>query len=971
MRTHRVQRWLAVGALLALPMIASAQEATVSGTITDTTGGALPGVTVRAVHEASGNSFETVTEERGNYRLAVRVGVYQVTADLPGFAPVTRTVAVLVGQQAVVSLQMGLSNVQESVTVTGESPLLDVTRSSLGGNVDPRQLQELPVNGRNWLDLVLLAPGARGNSVFEVPVPSGGTLGSVPRGDFELNVDGQQITQLVTGSTNDGQPRFSRDAIAEFEFLSSRFDATKSRSSGVMINAITKSGSNTPSGSFSGYFRDDSMNAADFIAKRVLPYQNEQLSATFGGPLQKDKLHFFANYEYERQPRTALYTTQYPLFNRDLHETLAEKKGGGKLDAQFSARSRLTVRGSGWELDDPLATTGGGTVTPSSARGRTRQVYQLMGTLSQVFSNRALNEIRVGYNGYGNTTELYATNPNARFNGTNGPRVLLSGLTAGGESQYPEVQSQDDYSIRDDFTYSFSKGGDHTIKMGAEYLYHAMNDFRCAPCEGELDATNGPTPANIESLFPDLFDVSTWNLTPLSPLSRTWRQPFGTFSYDIPRHTTGFWLQDDWTITPRLTLNLGLRYDLELNAFVNDVEILPFVQANRPEDTNNIAPRLGATFSVDDRTVIRGGFGLYYGTVTAFYHTSRHTSSVLIDTPYDGRADFASNPYNGPAPTYEEALARICTPALEAGCIRRAFDAAPFALVAPNLAMPFSYQTSIGLQRQLGTTMAVEADYVYNARRGDLYTQNVNLTYDPATGTNYPFSDVSMRPYPDFGYVGMTSNNRRSNYHALQTAFTKRFSHGWQASATYTLAGLWDGIGQPYAALGRPSTVTQVPFAVAEDLGGAYSLASSDQRHRAVFNGIWQLRYGFQLSGLYFFGSGERYQTYWGSDLRGVGAFNTSLSAGEARLRPDGTLIPRNNLVGKPTHRVDLRIQRRFPLGRRAGIDGIAEVFNLLNHANYGSYVNNEASSLYGQPQQNAALAFAPRMVQLGFRFTF
>jgi hypothetical protein len=215
----------------------------------------------------------------------------------------------------------------------------------------------------------------------------------------------------------------------------------------------------------------------------------------------------------------------------------------------------------------------------------------------------------------------------------------------------------------------------------------------------------------------------------------------------------------------------------------------------------------------------------------------------------------------------------------------------------------------------------------------------------------------------------MTFNNRRSNNHALQTAFTKRFSHGWQASGTYTLAGLWDGIGQPHTASGTPSTITQVPFAVAEDLGGAYSLASSDQRHRAVFNGIWQLRYGFQLSGLYFFGSGERYQVFWGSDVRGVGGSSTSF--GELQLRPNGTLIPRNNLVGKPTHHVDLRIQRRFPLGSHAGIDGIVEVFNVLNHANYGSYVNNEASSLYGQPQQNAALAFAPRMLQLGFRFTF
>jgi hypothetical protein len=160
---------------------------------------------------------------------------------------------------------------------------------------------------------------------------------------------------------------------------------------------------------------------------------------------------------------------------------------------------------------------------------------------------------------------------------------------------------------------------------------------------------------------------------------------------------------------------------------------------------------------------------------------------------------------------------------------------------------------------------------------------------------------------------------------------------------------------------------------VAPDLGGVYSLGPTDQRHRAVINGIWDLRYGFQLSGLYFFGSGERYRTFWGSDVRDVGglASGSSPATGEHRLRPDGTLIPRNRFVGKPVHRVDLRLQRRFPLGGRAGIDGIVELFNVFNHANYGSYVNDEASRNYGQPQQNVALAYQPRILQLGFRFAF
>ena len=168
-----------------------------------------------------------------------------------------------------------------------------------------------------------------------------------------------------------------------------------------------------------------------------------------------------------------------------------------------------------------------------------------------------------------------------------------------------------------------------------------------------------------------------------------------------------------------------------------------------------------------------------------------------------------------------------------------------------------------------------------------------------------------------------------------------------------------------------------VPFKTAPDMGGEYSLGVADQRHRAVVNGIWQLRYGFQLSGLYFFGSGERYPTSYGVDLRQIGATRPP----EMRLRPDGSIVPRNSFVGKSIHRVDLRLQRRFPLGGHAGIDGLLELFNVFNHVNYGSYSGlvgvgsstsgGEILKTYKQPQQNNNVAYAPRTLQLGFRFTF
>jgi len=214
-----------------------------------------------------------------------------------------------------------------------------------------------------------------------------------------------------------------------------------------------------------------------------------------------------------------------------------------------------------------------------------------------------------------------------------------------------------------------------------------------------------------------------------------------------------------------------------------------------------------------------------------------------------------------------------------------------------------------------------------------------------------------------------------SNYQGLETAFTKRFSQRWQASATYTLSGLRDAQQRPYQyGLGANGVVTRhtIDFPLAPDLGGQYTLAATDQRHRVVFNGIWDVGYGFQVSGVYFYGSGKRFNNSYGGDLRDIGGGGgTGSNQYSPRLRPDGTIVPRNSFVGRPIHRVDLRVQRRVRLGARARVDGLLEVFNLLNHENYGSYVTQESNRNYALPSFNNNLAYQPRMLQLGVRFAF
>jgi hypothetical protein len=958
---------LVAGALLVLPALAVAQEATLGGTVVDATGGVLPGATLTAIHEASGNSFEGVTDERGVYRISARAGVYRLSVAMPGFGNVTRQgIELLVGQQVAINFELAPSTVQESITVTGEAPLLDLTSSSMGGNVDPRQTQELPVNGRDWMALTTLAPGMRANATDLGPT-AGERMGNR---EFQLNIDGQEVSVAQGG--NRGQPRFSRDAIAEFQFLSSRFDATQGRSSGLMVNAITKSGTNVAAGSFSGYFRDDAFNAADFLAGKVLPYSNQQLSGAYGGPILRDRLHYFANYEYEREPGTATFNTPYPSFNIQLTGARRTDMMGLRVDYQFSPRMRLMTRGNMFNYDNPYEQQAMGQQVgghPASTESFRRHSEEVFTTLTQVLTDRLVNEVRAGFNSHYYRTGNYTSrldHPLAATGLTFGhPRITFTGFQIGGNVRTPQNNSANVYQLRDDVTLSFNGGGRHDVKLGGELLYAINAGFGCLYCMGAIDAQGGPVPANIEALFPVWNDVSTWNLNALGPIVRRYTYGTGQFRNSLREKNSAGWLQDDWAITSRLTLNLGVRYDVALNVFANEIILPPIINEPRPNDINNFQPRLGFAYTLTDRTVLRGGYGRYYGDIITGVAGQMNAlaATAVVSVPNDGRRDFVTNPFNGPWPTKEQLEARFCSTNRVPGCIRRDTGENAVSPTAEFTKMPFTHQVSIGLQRQVTDVMAVEADYVYIGGRDERSTQgatrnNINLTYNPATGVNYPFTDISRRPFPDWDTIYMNVMGGRSNSHALQTAFTKRLSNRWQASGTYTLSWLYDMSAPAY------SGTAPVPFPVQPDLGGDYGFSTSDQRHRATLNGIWQVGRGLQLSGLYFYGSGQRYNTTYGGDRRQCGQ-------GCDRLRPDGTIVPRNNFVGDPLHRVDLRLSQRFRLGGRVSLDGILEAYNLFNHENFGNYEVRESNANYGRPIPILSLVYQPRMLQLGFRATF
>src|SRR5499426_1498807 len=424
------RRALAIGVILLLPVAAFAQEAALTGTITDSTGAVLPGVTVTASNEATGNTFVGVTDERGIYRIPVRIGNYRVTSELQGFATAMRSdVQLLVGQTATLNLQMAPSTVQETVTVTGEAPLIDLKNSSLGGNIDARQVSELPLPDRN---------------------------GGEAR-EFQLNVDGQQVSaDIGTG----GQAKFSQDSIAEFQFVANRFDATMGRSTGVQVNAITKSGSNQLSGLFRTNFRNTKFNAENPVLHFVEPVNNQQYSTTLGGPIVRDKLHFFGNYEYEREPRTSIFNSPYPTFNVNLTGKNTQKKGGVRLDYQLSSRTRVMGKFSRAEIFEPF---GAGNNGFSGSTGTNKEYNrESLGQLTTVLSNRAVNEVKVGQAVFGLANQNLTSWSNhwQKVNGitVGSPRIAFTGFAIAPNQNYPRHQDQWVWSGRDDFTYSYDAG---------------------------------------------------------------------------------------------------------------------------------------------------------------------------------------------------------------------------------------------------------------------------------------------------------------------------------------------------------------------------------------------------------------------------------------------------------------------------------------------------------------------------------
>ncbi len=988
---------LALACACSIPAVAIAQgTSSMTGRVTDESRAVLPGVTVVATEVSTGREYVAVTDQSGQYRLpSVQPGTYRVRAELTGFATVvTENVELLVGRDAAVPFAMRVATLQETLTVTAAAPLVSTRSSTVAGNIDRRQMEDLPILGRNWLDMSLLVKGITANSA------QGNRAGVVRDDQFQLNVDGQQITQGISASDSFGQPRISREAIAEYELATSMYDVTQGRSVGIQVQAISRSGTNDLHGAVYGNFRDDAFNAADKVARRVLPYSNTQTGFSIGGPIVRNRVHYFGSYEYEREPSTALFTPQAWASAQTSTLTFdtkrAEHMGLVRADYQVNDRDRVSVRWNLWDSDVPFGSTGGNAY-PTAAAQSTRFNTNLNGTWSRVLGNTAVQEMRVGYTRYEFANYLGEGVPST-------PVYRQAGLPdIGGTNFYPQAfYTETAPSIRYDL--SWHKGR-HDLKIGGEYLRRRDGADWPNNTRG-IFTIQGQTADQWARRFPlDAWgDPSRWDLTGLNVTQ--FNVSFANdYNLYIPRPTYAFWIGDTWRVHDRLTLNYGLRYDLDWGAtnvpgtidtpvIVNngfDAVGSDFGTYSGIRDPTNIAPRAGATWRIDDTWVIRGGAGLFYAfqetnLLTGFQQqitNERQFATIdVFNAPF--RPDFISNPLG--SATIEDYLSgRLPLP--------------PAALrnLSRDYANPRTLQATLGFQKQLGQVLGFDADLLYNKGSHLGFDREVNLQYDPVSGfpknINFPTANANPRPNQQYASIRYFESTLESEYLALANSVTRRLSNRWQAGGTYTLMFFnrdhgTNGFG--YLATGNN------PFCQYCEWG----TSAAYQRHTIRLNGIYEAPWGIQLSGIYSFGSGNRSGTtylnqvvapvltaggFFGANRYVTGAPFTiadqvtypdgTTHSNYARLVPGtptsyttGDQVPRNAFRGLPVRNLDVRIQKTATIpSTTIKLIGMVEVFNVFNTTNWSAYNASTNLATFGRPSG----AFRPRTGQLAFRITY
>lgn len=962
----------------------------VQGTVTDRTGGVLPGVTITAKNLSTGLTHTVVSDDKGLYRAPLPVGEYELTAELPGFATLKRSgIKLTVGQMLTLDLVLTVAGTEQEITVTGEVPVVETTRTNVSSTVNDLAVANLPVNGRNFIDFVLLTPGVTRDPRLG-DISFGGQRGTLN----SLQIDGADNNNTffgqALGRTGSGRApyQFSQDAVREFQVNTNSYSAEFGRAGGAVINVVTKSGTNDFHGTGFWFYRDKSLNANQFFNnannRPKPPFHINQFGGNVGGPIVKDKAFFFFDYDGQRQtlpnevrilrglptdplsqqglslllPRAGNYTR---TFDQDVYLI--------KGDWQISPKNNFSARYNHQKFIGGNLENSGATSALEHTGNSNVKTDTLTFSLASTLTHKLLNEARFQFARDKEPGLANSDDPEAEIRQA-GEVVLVIGRNFFS----PRETTIRRYQVIDNVSYLT---GQHGLKFGVDVNRDRIKNFFPGQFGGQYFFSSL---AQFATGRPDRYVQAFAGEGTTGPLTSPNNREVAAF------------VQDDWRVTSRLTLNLGLRYDIQIiknpPVFNPDPGLaLLGVRTDRiNRDKNNFGPRFGFAWNPlqSNRLVIRGGYGFFYGRTPSIMAAQVHSQNAINVRVLEFRG--------ASVPTYPQ---RFATPPVGGQ------STPPSIFVfSPDYVNPYVQQGSFGLEYQLLPNLSVSASYLAVKGTHLQRTRNINLRPPVLTqiellgegfGTFFRFP-TPREILPNFGRISQFESTANSIYHGLAVQLNKRFSNHFQLLLSYTVSKAIDDV---------PDATSVVAFSSGDDAKQVQNpLNLRDDRARSITNvpqrlavsGLWEIPYahaianpfvrtildGWTLSGIFTAQSGPPYSALVNADL------NNDTNRVTDRVPGFG----RNTFRGFKFISLDSRVTRDLRLTERFKVQFIFEAFNLLNRPNFvtidsGPFIGLRSTRYalatvggrqvlqrqtnFGEPRDT----FDPRIIQLAAKIIF
>ncbi|WP_352430354.1 TonB-dependent receptor [Pyrinomonas sp.] len=965
----------------------------IEGRVLDQQEAVVVGATVTATNQQTGLTKSVTTDESGQYRLILLPpGSYTVRVEGSGFAPAeARDVVVTVGGKVTLDWRLSPGGVVGELVVTGEAPLVETTRTSVSSVVNLRAIENLPVSGRNYLDFATLTPGVIRDPTRTGDLAVGGQKGTLNN----LQVDGVDNNNTFFGQafgrTGVRPPyQFSEESVQEFQVNQNGFSAEFGRAGGAVINVVTRSGTNEFHGGAFEYFRDESLNANSpslkaTQAQRGLPNkrppsQINQFGGRFGGPIRKNRAFFFFTYDGQRtnipnpvEPPN--FFNQPPSIQALLLPKLNTYKVNRnqdvymlKLDFVLSARNQLSLRfnrqnftGVNNEFTGPLG-------TEEHSGNSLARTTTLSGTLASTLSNNVLNEFRFQVARDAEPGTANSDQPEARIQTGSGFLLIGRNNFSPRETTIRRAQFIDNISF---------VLGRHNLKTGVDVNFDRIYNFFPGFFTGQYTFNSY---ADFAANRPSAFSQNFAGPNTSGPVTRPNSADYAAF------------VQDDWRATPRLTINAGLRYDYQSLAQPPvrnpDPQLLAakLDTSRRPKDANNFAPRIGFAYSPDEKTVVRGGYGIFYGRTPAIMVSTAHSQNGINVVGVNLTSNAA---IIAAGLTYPQIFKSPPPPGTGAPVRPNLF------LFEENYVQPYVQQARLGVERELLPNTSLSVTYLFFRGVHLSRTRDINLFPPVETpGIGYDGQSFKVlrfpatRPFANYTRINLFESSADSLYNGLAVQLTRRFARGVQFIAAYTLAKAKDNKPDQTAVVpgsGDDAKVVENPF----NLRAEWSAADVDQRQRFVFSPVFEFGRFTRTENRFLRAALSDYLLSGIIQLQSGFPYSAGISGDPNRdgnqLNDRVPTTRRNQFYTPATYQFDLRLARRIRIGEKARLSLIVEGFNLFNRANvatvnstyYRGFTVDSAGTLqFGAPPASAAFGtprtfLTPRELQLAIKFDF